>query len=128
MPILFRGYREEGGQSIKRMVDNFSFAVSWKDLSFMTSVLVVLNLLDTISSFYAVNVLGFIELNPVTAGFPIWIILLKFAACFIPTVSAYVLHKIDMEKYLLLPIVFSAILIEFYAFVIAFNVRSIFGG
>jgi len=32
-----------------------------------------------------------------------------------------------MGNYLLLPFVFSAILIEFYAFVVAFNVRNILG-
>lgn len=93
----------------------------------MTIILVALNLVDAVSSFYAINVLGFTELNPLAVGFPVWIILLKFAICFIPMVCAYMLHKFSMENYLLLPFMFSAILIEFYAFVAAFNLRNILG-
>jgi hypothetical protein len=93
----------------------------------MTIMLVTLNLFDVLSSFYAINFLGFIELNPLAVGFPIWIFILKFSVCFIPMVCAYVLGKFGIEKYLFLPFVCSAILIEFYAFVVAFNVRNILG-
>lgn len=92
----------------------------------MTIVLVALNLVDAVSSFYAINVLGFMELNPLAVGFPVWFVILKFAICFIPTVCAYVLHRFSMENYLLLPVVFSVVLIEFYAFVVAFNMYGIF--
>jgi len=93
----------------------------------MTIILVALNLVDAFLSSYAINVLGFMELNPLAVGFPVWIVLLKFAICFVPLVCAYVLHKSGMESYLALPFVFSAILIEFYAFVVAFNIRNILG-
>lgn len=91
----------------------------------MTIILVTLNLLDVLSSFYAINFLGLMELNPLAAGFPMWILVLKFSVCFIPVVCAYVLGKFRMEKYLLFPFVCSAILIEFYAFVVTFNVCNI---
>ena len=93
----------------------------------MTIVLVALNLLDVVSTFYAINYLGFAELNPLAEGFPVWLSVLKFGVCFIPIVCAYVLHKLGMENYLLLPFVFSAILIQFYAFVVALNVLNILG-
>ncbi len=91
----------------------------------MTVILVTLNLADAISTFYAINVLGFSEMNPLAVGFPIWLGLLKFASCFIPLGCAYVLHKTNMENYLVLPLLFSAILIEFYTFVVAFNFGNI---
>jgi hypothetical protein len=93
----------------------------------MTIILVTLNFLDVLSSFYATNVLGFMELNPLAVGVPIWIFALKFGVCFIPVICAYVLDKFGMERYLLLPFVCSAILIEFYFFVLAFNVFNILG-
>jgi hypothetical protein len=75
--------------------------------------------------FYAISVLGFMELNPLAAGFPIWLSVMKFGACFIPLVCAYILEKLEMKSYLLYPFVLSTILIEFYTFVVAFNVQSI---
>ena len=105
----------------------FSLIFSWKDIGFITIILVKLNLLDVLLSFYAINFLGLMELNPLAAGFPIWFLVLKFSVCFIPVVCAYVLVKFGMEKYILLPFVCSAILIEFYAFVVAFNMRNILG-
>jgi hypothetical protein len=105
----------------------FSLAFSCKDISLMTIILVELNFLDALSSFYAISVLGFMELNPLAVGFPIWIFVLKFGVCFIPVICAYVLDKFGMEKYLLLPFVCSAILIEFYVFAVAFNVFNILG-
>lgn len=64
-------------------------------------------------------VLGFEELNPLAIGFPLWIFVLKFGVCFVPMVCAYVMDKFEMEKYLLLPFMCSAILIEVYVFVVA---------
>jgi hypothetical protein len=93
----------------------------------MTIILVTLNFFDVVSSFYVISVLGFIELNPLAVGFPIWIFVLKFGVCFIPVICAYVLDKFGMERYLLLPFLCSAILIEFYIFVVAFNVFNILG-
>jgi hypothetical protein len=93
----------------------------------MTIILVTLNFIDVLSSFYVTNVLGFTELNPLAVGFPMWIFFLKFGVCFIPAICAYVLDKFGMEKYLLLPFVCSAILMEFYIFVVAFNVVNILG-
>lgn len=92
----------------------------------MSIVLAALNLVDAVSSFYAINVLGFTEMNPLAVGFSVWFIILKFAICFLPTVCAYALHKSSRENYLLLPVVFSVVLIEFYAFVVAFNMYTIF--
>jgi len=93
----------------------------------MTIILVTLNFVDVLSSFYVTSVLGFMELNPLAVGFPIWIFVLKFGVCFIPVICAYILDKCGMERYLLLPFLCSAILIEFYIFVVAFNVFNIFG-
>ena len=112
---------------IQRTVRSFSLALCWKDIGLMAVPLVVLNLLDVVLTFYAINVLGFMEINPLAAGFPVWLFVLKFGVCFIPVVCAYMLDMLEMENYLLLPFVFSAILIEFYAFVAAFNIRNILG-
>jgi hypothetical protein len=93
----------------------------------MTMLLITLNLTDVLLSFYAQNVLGFVELNPLALGFPIWIFILKFGVCFIPLVCAYVLAKFGMNNYLALPFVCSMILMEFYAFVVAFNISNVLG-
>jgi cytochrome c oxidase subunit IV len=93
----------------------------------MTSVLVTLNFLDVLISFYAIDVLAFMELNPLAVGFPIWIFILKFGVCFVPIVCAYVLDKFGMKNYLILPFICSVILMEFYAFVVAYNVSNILG-
>ena len=98
-----------------------------KDFSFMTIVLVALNFFDIVSSFYAINILTFTELNPLAEGFPIWILVLKFAICFIPIFCAYTLDKFGVEKYMLLPFTFLAILVGFYAFVVGLNFFSILG-
>ncbi len=111
----------------QRHSQSLSLAFSWKDISFMTVILIALNLLDVGTTFYAVGVLGFSELNPLAVGFPIWIFALKFGICFIPALYAYVLEKLSKQKYLLLPFIFSVILVEFYAFVVAFNVGNILG-
>jgi len=86
-----------------------------------------LNFFDVTLSFYAINVLGFAELNPLAIGFPVWIFALKFGVCFIPMVCGYVLDKLGIENYLLLPFVFLATLIQIYTFIIGFNLRNIFG-
>jgi len=104
----------------------FSLDFSWKDMFFPTIVLVALNVIDVVSTFYAVVILGFVELNPLAVGFPAWIILLKFGVCLIPVVCAYVLDKSMMQNYMLLPIVFSIILIEFYTCIVVFGMRNIF--
>ena len=93
----------------------------------MTIVLVALNFLDVVSTFYAVNVLGYVELNPLALSFPIWIMVLKFGICFVPIVCAYALHKAALENYLLMPFAFLAVLIGFYAFVVGSNLHSIIG-
>jgi hypothetical protein len=80
-----------------------------------------------IISFHAINALGFMEPNPLAVGFPIWIFVLKFGSCLILMVCVYVLHKFGMENYLLLPLGAPLILIEFYAFAVAFNVTNILG-
>ncbi len=113
--------------AIQRSSWNSILGFSWKDVGFMTIILISLNLVDMVSSFYAVGVLGFTELNPFAAGFPFWSMFLKFSVCFIPLVCAYVLHRFGMENYLLLPFVCSVVLIEFYAFVVAFNLGNILG-
>ena len=113
--------------SIKHTSHRVSLVFSCKDISFMTITLVALNLLDVLSSFYAINVLGLVELNPLAVGFPIWIFVLKFGICFVPVVCAYLLDKWGMKNYQLLPFVCSAILLDFYAFVIAFNMSNILG-
>ncbi len=112
---------------IQNTVQRFSTSLSCKDIGFMTFVLVTLNFLDVLFSFYAIDVLDFKELNPLAIGFPIWIFILKFGVCFIPVVCAYVLDKFRMNNYLILPFVCSLILIDFYAFIVAFNMSSILG-
>ena len=93
----------------------------------MTVVLVTLNFLDVVSTFYAINYLAFVELNPLAASFPAWIFVLKFGVCFVPMVCAHVLDKFGMEDYLLMPFGFLAVLIGFYAFVVGSNVGNIVG-
>jgi hypothetical protein len=93
----------------------------------MAILLVSLNVLDVFSTFYAISVLGFTELNPLAAGFPIWLSGVKFGACFIPLICAYMLEKLKMKNYLILPFVFSTVLIEFYTFVFASNMYEILG-
>jgi hypothetical protein len=107
--------------------DIFPFPVSWKDIGGMGIILVILNFLDVVLTFYAINTLGFVELNHLAIGFPLWIFITKFGGCFVPFVCAYMLHKVEMEHYLLLPFICSLFLIEFYALVIALNVYTIFG-
>jgi hypothetical protein len=102
-----------------------SFASCWQDICLMGIVLISLNILDVLLTFHAVFVLGFLELNPLAQGFPVWLLVLKFSACFIPLVCAYVLEKLEMKSYLFLPFAVSLILIVFYAFVVAFNVCNI---
>lgn len=123
-----RGSKEKEDISIiQRIKYRFSFTFSCKDIGFMTIPLIALNLVDALLSFYAQNVLGFMELNPLAVGFPIWILVLKFGVCFIPLVCAYMFVKFGMNNYLLLPFVCSVILMDFYAFVVAFNISSILG-
>lgn len=112
---------------IQRTNHGFSLAFCWQDIGLMAIVLVSLNVLDVLLTFYAINVLGCMELNPVALGFPVWFFVLKFGVCFFPPICAYVLEKLEMKNYLSLPFVFSAILITYYAFVVAFNVCNIFG-
>lgn len=111
--------------NIQRYNQVLTFAFSRKDISFMTIVLVALNVVDVVLTLYAANVLGFVELNPLAIGFPFWIFLLKFGSCFVPVVVAFVLDKFEMNNYLLLPFISSAVLIEFYTFVVAFNAYNI---
>ncbi|HLN45323.1 MAG: hypothetical protein ACM3X1_06640 [Ignavibacteriales bacterium] len=110
---------------IQRYNQVLALTFSRKDIGFMTIVLVALNVVDTILTFYAAHVLGFVELNPLAISFPFWIFILKFGTCFVPVVVAFVLDKFEMNNYLLLPFIFSAVLIEFYIFVVAFNVSNI---
>lgn len=112
---------------VQRTNHGFSLAFSWQDIGLIAIMLVALNVLDVVSTFYAINVLGFVELNPLAAGFPVWLSVLKFGVCFIPSVCAYILERLEMKNYLLLPFVFSIILIEFHAFVVAFNIQNILG-
>jgi len=70
--------------------------------------------------------LGFVELNPLAVGFHAWIIILKFGVCLIPVVCAYVLDKYRMQNFILLPFVFSIILIEFYSYVVVSGMSNIF--
>jgi len=91
---------------------SLTVAFSWKAIGFMEILLIALNLLDVIVSFYAVNVLGFMELSPLAVGFPVWVFVLKFGICLIPMVCACVLHGFGMENYLLLPLGALLILIE----------------
>ena len=78
----------------------------WKDIGLMAIIMISMNVLEVLSTFYAINVLGFMELNPLAAGFPIWLSVLKFGACFIPLICAYMLEKLEMKNYLVLPLVF----------------------
>ncbi len=91
----------------------------------MVILVIALNLLDVVLTFYAITMLGFVELNPLAASFPMWLFLLKFGVCFIPLVCAYLLQKLGVENYLLLPFVFSTILIGFYACVVSFNIGNL---
>lgn len=93
----------------------------------MTSVLITLNFVDVLLSFYAIDALAFVELNPFAVGFPIWIFILKFGVCFVPVVCAYVLDKLGMKIYLFLPFICSVVQMMFYVFVVAFNVSNILG-
>jgi len=110
---------------VQRINHDFSLAFCWQDIGLLTIMLVSLNVLDILSTVYAINVLGFMELNPLAAGFPVWLTVLKFVACFIPLACAYMLEKQELKNYLFLPFVFSTFQIEFYAFVVAFNVQNI---
>jgi len=112
---------------VQRTNHGFSLAFCWQDIGLMAIMLVALNVLDVVSTSHAINDLGFMELNPLAAGFPVWLSVLKFGGCFIPMVCAYMLEKLEMKNYLLLPFAFSAILIEFYAFVVASNIQNILG-
>ena len=119
-----------GGERISSIQFNsqkFFISLSYKEIGLVTSVLVTLNFLDVLVSFYAINVLAFMELNPLAVGFPFWIFILKFGVCFVPIVCAYVLDKFGMKNYLILPFLCSVILMEFYAFVVAFNMSNILG-
>jgi len=111
----------EGGGGV------FDVVSSWRPVGFMAVLLVALNFFDVASTFYAVGVLGLVELNPLAVGFPVWLFLFKLGVCFVPVVCAYTLEKFGMGKYLVLPFVFSAVLIQFYAFVVAFNVGTLLG-
>ena len=93
----------------------------------MGVILLSLNAIDVFSTFHAIDVLGFTELNPIAAGFPLWLSVLKFCACLIPLTCAYVLEKLEMRNYLFLPFAFSVVMVEFYASVLAFNVLNILG-
>jgi hypothetical protein len=50
---------------------------------------------------------------------------LKFSACFIPLVCAYILDKLEIENFRFLPFMCLTILIAFYTFVVTFNIRNI---
>jgi len=109
----------EGGGGV------FDVVSSWRPVGFMAVLLVALNFFDVAATFYGVGVLGFVELNSLAVGFPVWVFLFKFGVCFVPLVCAYVLEKFGLGKYLVLPFVFSAVLVGFYAFVVAFNVGTL---
>ena len=113
--------------SIRHVDQSLPFVFSWRDISLMTIILVILNLIDVVSSFYAVNSLGFVELNHLATSFPVLVFLLKFGVCFVPMTCAYVLRKTGMENCLLMPFAFLAVLIGFYAFVVGSNLHSIIG-
>jgi hypothetical protein len=104
---------------------SLTIVFSWKTIGLMAIHLVALNLIDVLMSFYAISTLGLIEVNPFAVSLPLWILAWKFGFCFIPVVCAYTLHKFKMENYLLLPLGASLILIEYYIFVVAFNVVNI---
>ena len=112
---------------VKGGVGVFDVVSSWRPVGFMAVLLVALNFFDAASTFYGVGVLGFVELNSLAVGFPVWVFLLKFGVCFVPAACAYALEKFGMGKFLVLPFVFSAVLVEFYAFVVAFNVGTLLG-
>jgi len=113
--------------STQRAAQSFLFAFSWKDIGLLTAILVSLNFVDVVLSIYAVNILGFAELNPFAIGFPVWIFVLKFCVCFIPLVCAYTLYRFGNENYLILVFVFLAILIQIYAFILGFSLGNILG-
>jgi hypothetical protein len=110
----------------KRAEGFFSHAFSWKDIFFPTTALVALNVIDVVSTFYGVTMLGFVELNPLAVGFHPWIVILKCSACLIPLVCAYALDKSNMNNYMFLPLVFSIILVEFYTCIVVFGMCNIF--
>ena len=112
---------------VQRTDNGFSLAFRWQDIGIMAIMLVSLNVLDVFSTFYAIGVLGFTEINPLATGFPIWLSVMKFGACFVPMICAYMIEKLEMKNYMILPFAFSTVLIEFYAFVVAFNVHEILG-
>ena len=116
-----------GVSPVPRTNHDFSLAFCWQDIGLMSIILVSLNVLDIFSTIYAINILGLMELNPISVSFPVWLTVLKFGACFIPLTCAYILEKLNMKNYLLFPFAFSTILIEFYAFVVAFNIQNILG-
>ncbi len=93
----------------------------------MTAILIALNLIDVVSSIYAIDILGFVELNPLAASFTIWLFVLKFAACFFPVICACILRKTRLEDYLFMPFAFLTVLVCFYAFVVGSNVRCMVG-
>lgn len=109
----------EGGENV------FVVVSSWRPVGLLAVLLVFLNVFDVVSTFYAVGVLGFVELNSLAVGFPVWVFLFKFGVCFVPVVCAYVLEKFGMGRYLVLPFVFSVVLVEFYAFVFVLNVGTL---
>ena len=113
--------------STQRIAQSFLSTFSWKDISLLTVILVSLNLIDAVLSIYAITILGFAELNPYAIDFPLWIFALKFGVCFIPLVCTYTLDKIGNQNYFIFPFVFLAIMIQIYAFIIGFNLRSILG-
>jgi hypothetical protein len=113
--------------SNQRAAQSFLSTFSWKDISLLTVILISLNLIDAVLSIYAITILGFAELNPFAIDFPIWIFALKFGVCFIPLVCAYTLDRIGNKNYFIFPFVFLAIMIQIYAFIIGFNLRSIVG-
>ena len=73
----------EGGGGV------FDVVSSWRPVGFMAVLLVALNFFDVAATFYGVGVLGFVELNSLAVGFPVWVFLLKFGVCFVPVVCAY---------------------------------------
>lgn len=111
--------------TVQRTEGSFSLVFSWKDLRIPTAVLFALNMVDVISTLYAVRMLGFIELNVLAVGFPAWIFVLKFGVCFIPVGCAYALDRFRMQNYLLLPFLTSVVLIEFYSLVVASCISKI---
>ena len=87
--------------------------------------MLALNVADVVLTFFGVNFLGFSELNPLAADFPIWLTIVKFSACFIPLICAYVLQRLEIRDYMFVPFMFSVMQIVFYASVMTFNIHSI---